>query len=154
MARFDLLRAVCALATRVTKWDLDCDRKLHRLMCYIWSTRQYRLVGWVGQHDPTADPVLFTDADFAGCSETMRSTNGVHVEIAGPQTKFPTTGVSKKQGAVSYSTPEAEIAAGAFGLRTEGIPALQLMEVLAKALVTLHFREDNQAMLRVCETGK
>ena len=33
MARFDLLRAVCSLACSVTKWDKDCDRKLHRLMC-------------------------------------------------------------------------------------------------------------------------
>ena len=33
MARFDLLRAVCSLACSITKWDKDCDRKLHRLMC-------------------------------------------------------------------------------------------------------------------------
>ena len=28
MCRFDLLRAVGSLATRVTKWDAGCDRKL------------------------------------------------------------------------------------------------------------------------------
>ena len=76
------------------------------------------------------------------------------MEIAGPETKFPTSGVSKKQSATSYSIPEAEIVAGAFGLRTEGIPALQLMDVLTGTQNTLRFREDNQAMIRVCETGK
>ena len=32
MARFDLLRAVCLLATQITKWDAYCDRRLHRLV--------------------------------------------------------------------------------------------------------------------------
>ena len=34
MARFDLLRATQGLASRVTKWSPDCDKSLHRLMCY------------------------------------------------------------------------------------------------------------------------
>ena len=156
MARFDLLRAVCALACCVTRWDSDCDRKLHRLMCYIHSTRHLRQVGFVGQEPHDVGPILFTDADFAGCSETMRSTSGVHVDVSGPATKFPVSGISKKQTAVSHSTPEAEIVAGAFGLRAEGIPALQLMDALTgnKHAHTLHFKEDNQAMIRVCETGR
>ena len=152
MARFDLLRAVCALACCVTKWGTDCDRKLHRLMCYIWSTKHHRLIGWVGDNE--VDPTLFTDADFAGNSNSMRSTSGVHLEIAGPNTKFPAPGTSKGQTAVSYSTPESEIVAGAFGLRTEGIPAVSLMSVLMGRDCKLRFREDNKAMIRVCETGK
>ena len=35
MARFDLLRAVQGLAARVTKWSAECDKALHRLICYI-----------------------------------------------------------------------------------------------------------------------
>jgi hypothetical protein len=31
MARYDLLRATCYLATRITKWDATCDKMLHRL---------------------------------------------------------------------------------------------------------------------------
>ena len=38
MARFDLLTATQGLASRVTKWSTDCDKSLHRLMCYIHST--------------------------------------------------------------------------------------------------------------------
>ena len=33
VARSDLLRAVTALAKRITKWDAQCDVRLHRLMC-------------------------------------------------------------------------------------------------------------------------
>ena len=35
VCRYDLLRAVCVLATKVTKWTKQCDRQLHRLMCCI-----------------------------------------------------------------------------------------------------------------------
>ena len=38
MCRFDLLRATCGLASLVTKWDIVCDRKLHRLVSYIYSS--------------------------------------------------------------------------------------------------------------------
>eukprot|EP00974_Lingulodinium_polyedra_P035896 3444273-Lingulodinium_polyedra.AAC.1 len=31
VARFDLLKATCSLACMVTKWDSECDRRLHRL---------------------------------------------------------------------------------------------------------------------------
>ena len=97
---------------------------------------------------------LFADADFAGDSDTKRSTSGVHLCIRGAFTCFPLNGVSKRQGCVSHSTPEAEIVAADFALRTEGIPALGLWTVLLRrpARITLH--DDNQAMLRVCETGR
>ena len=35
MARFDLLRAVQGLASTVTKWSIDCDKALHRLVCCV-----------------------------------------------------------------------------------------------------------------------
>ena len=38
MARYDLLRAVGAPASKITKFDEACDRQLYRLMCYINST--------------------------------------------------------------------------------------------------------------------
>ena len=33
--RFDLLRALCYLATSVAKWTPECDRKLHRFVCGV-----------------------------------------------------------------------------------------------------------------------
>ncbi len=46
MARFYLLRAVCDLACFVTKWTAECDRKLHRLICYIATTKSTDRVDW------------------------------------------------------------------------------------------------------------
>ena len=35
MCRYDILRATCLLARRVSKWDKECDKRLHRLIMYI-----------------------------------------------------------------------------------------------------------------------
>ena len=48
LCRFDLLRAVCHLATFVTKWTSECDRKLDRLVCYINSSKHLRMI-WMGR---------------------------------------------------------------------------------------------------------
>ena len=154
MARYDLLRAVGGLASMITKWTVECDKKLNHLMCYIDSTLAFRQFGWIGDPSSVLQPYCYTDADFAGCQETLRSTSGVHIALEGLRSRFPLSGCSKKQTAVSHSTPEAEIIACAFGLRTEGIPAMQLWDVLLGRLVDLQCLEDNQAMVRVVETGR
>jgi hypothetical protein len=41
MARFDILRAITHLACSLTRWSSECDRRLHRLMCYINSTKHH-----------------------------------------------------------------------------------------------------------------
>ena len=38
VARYDLLRPVRALASRITRWTKLCDKKLHRLVSYINET--------------------------------------------------------------------------------------------------------------------
>eukprot|EP00972_Heterocapsa_arctica_P060903 8982322-Heterocapsa_arctica.AAC.1 len=48
LAMFDLLRVVGALATNITKWDSRCDRMLYRLVCYIHSSSDLNLRGYVG----------------------------------------------------------------------------------------------------------
>ena len=47
MARFDLLRATCYLATRITKWSKQCDWMLHRLVACINSTLDVYMTGWI-----------------------------------------------------------------------------------------------------------
>ena len=154
LCRFDLLRAVCHLATFVTKWTSECDRKLHRLVCYIHSTKHLRMIGWVGDKLDVLQPHLFADADFAGCTATQRSTSGYHFAIRGPNTCFPIMGVSKRQSCVSHSTPEAEIVSADLSLRHCGLPSFALWWTLFPHRPTLMFHEDNQAMIRVCETGR
>jgi hypothetical protein len=130
MARYDLLRATCYLATRIPKWDVSCDRMLHRLVCYINSSLDLRMTGWVGDDPPALELVLFTDADFAGDGDTHRSTSGVFLCLKGPRTFVPLSAVSKRQSCVSHSTPEAEIVAADHGVRAEALPATPRWEVI------------------------
>jgi len=130
-ARFDLLRITCKLATRVTKWTAEDNKRLHRLMCYIASSYELRLTGWVGDKPNCCNMNLFCDADFAGDVCSQRSTSGVHLALQGPRTYFPLHGQSKKQTAVSFSTPEAELVAGLGGYQKTMLPALDLLKTYA-----------------------
>ena len=47
-ARYDLLRAIRGLATCFTKWATTNDRQLVRLIAYLHSTLELKMVGYVG----------------------------------------------------------------------------------------------------------
>ena len=76
MARWDLLRPICALASCVSTWTIWCDKMLHRLVCYVNSTVDKRLVGYVGDKLTDCRLELHADADLAGCKLTKKSTTG------------------------------------------------------------------------------
>ena len=59
----------------------------------------------------------------------------------GPNSFFPLNAISKKQSCVLHSTPEAEIVAADLAIRTEGLPALQLWDMVLEGLVILLFQE-------------
>ena len=154
-ARFDLLRAICHLACFITKWSVECDDKLHRLMSYISSSLKYRTVGWIGDLPDQLVPHFYADADFAGCTTTQRSTNGGFLVLRGPKSCFPIAGQSKRQSCVSHSTPEAEIVACDYGLRMTLLPSISLWDKLLKDTFDhVLFLGDNEAMCRVIRTGK
>ena len=74
--------------------------------------------------------------------------------MGGPDTFFPVQAISRKQTAVSHSTPEAEIVAADLAVRVIGIPSLSLWDRLFDRDVVCLFHEDNAAMIQVCRTGK
>ena len=55
---------------------------------------------------------------------------------------------------MSHSTPEAELVAFDFAVRVPGLPSLDLWHTLLPHAPPLLGHEDNQAMLRIIETGK
>ena len=83
MARYDLHRNVQGLSKRMTRWDPKCDRRLHKLMCYVNSTLDYKMVGWIGDDPSELTAHLFCDADFAGETSTRKSTSGLLIKFAG-----------------------------------------------------------------------
>ena len=108
MGRYDLIRPVQALASLITKWDGLCDKKLHRLVCYINSTLDLNLYGWIGDPPDLLELVLYCDADLAGDRTDSKSTSGVFMCLLGPRSFMPLNALSKKQTSVSKSTPEAK----------------------------------------------
>ena len=102
LARFDLLRPIAALASKITKWDTICDRMLHRLVCYINSSLDYKLKGDIGYSSEDLNLTLCIDADFAGCLDTAKFTPGVFIALTGPNSFFPLNAISKKQSCVFH----------------------------------------------------
>ena len=47
VGRYDLLRPVQVLASRLTTWTHLCDKRMHRLISYINETTTTSLYGWV-----------------------------------------------------------------------------------------------------------
>ena len=78
-ARFDILRLIAALVSKITKWDTVCDRMLHRIVCYINLSLDYKLKGHIGDRSENLNLILYSDADFAGCLDTAKSTSGVFI---------------------------------------------------------------------------
>ena len=153
LARKDLLRAIGALATFITKWDKECDKKLLQLVSYINSSLDYREIGWVGNSAKELLYKLFADADFAGDSKTYKSTNGCASKVVGSFSSFVISGVSKKQTCVSHSTPESELVAADFAVRTEGLPLLDLLDIILHRKTIMELCEDNETCAQCIKNG-
>ena len=155
VARPDLLRAVCGLASDITRWTKACDKRLFRLMYYIDSTVDYVLVGKVPKSLKREDLryKLFADADWAGDKATARSTSGVFGCIVGPGTFWPHACKCAKRTCVSQSTPEAELVAAALAMRCVGLPALDLFDFLLQRKCCLDFEEDSETATHTIKAG-
>jgi len=104
MNRTDILWTVNVLARDVTRWNVACDKRLHRLICYLNCTSDHVLQCFVGDAAGDCCIALFCDASFAGDLRDSKSTSGVYMAIVGPNTFVPITWICKKQGAVSHSS--------------------------------------------------
>ena len=61
---------------------------------------------------------------------------------------------SKRQGRVSHSTPEAEIIAADYALRTHAIPVISLWKTLVGSDPEIIFHDDNQGMIAIIRSGQ
>ena len=69
--------AIQRLATQITKWSAEADRRLHRLFCYINSHPEQVLNGSLSTGDlATVQVVAWPDADLAGDIFSSKSTSG------------------------------------------------------------------------------
>ena len=77
---------------------------------------------------------LFQDSDFAGDLEDSKSTSGGTLCVFGSHTFVPISWMCKKQTSVSHSSTESEIISLDAGLRLDGIPALDLWDLIVSVL--------------------
>ena len=77
---------------------------------------------------------LFQDSDFAGDLADSTSTSGGALCIFGSHTFVPISWMCKKQTSVSHSSTEPEIISLDAGLRKDGIPTLDLWDLIVAVL--------------------
>ena len=80
---------------------------------------------------------LFQDSVFAGDLEDSKSTSGRTLCVFGRHTFVPMGWMCKKQTAVSHSSTESEIISLDIGLRLDGLPALELWDLIVSVLVNV-----------------
>ena len=153
LARPDIIKPIGDLATQVQKWSRNCDKALYRLICYIHSTLEHRLVGTVNDVAGDLRLRLYVDADFAGDRHDAKSTSGGYLVLYGDATFFPLAWICKKQTAVSRSTTEAEVISLAHSLFQEALPTLQLWCKILGRDVCLEVLEDNEATIKIVKKG-
>ena len=134
IGRPDILWSVNKLARSITKWTKACDKRLNRLISYIHHTCEYKQYFHVGNTAKQCRLGLFQDSDFAGDLEDSKSTSGGTLCIFGSHTFVPTSWMCKKQTAVSHSSTESEIISLDTGLRLDGLPALELWDLIVSVL--------------------
>ena len=76
----------------------------------------------------------FQDSDFAGDLEDSKSTSGGTLCVFGSHTFVPISWMCKKQTDVSHSSTESEIISLDTGLRLDGLPALELWDLIVSVL--------------------
>ena len=103
---------------------------LNRLISYIHHTCEYKQYCYVGNTAKQCRLGLFQDSDFAGDLEDSKSTSGGTLCVFGSHTFVPISWMCKKQTSVSHSSTESEIISLDAGLRLDGIPALDLWDLI------------------------
>ena len=73
---------------------------------------------------------LFQDSAFAGDLEDSKSISGGTLCVFGSRTFVPKSWMCKKQTSVSHSSTESEIISLDTGLRLDGLPALELWDLI------------------------
>ena len=126
--------SVNKFARSITKWTKACDKRLSRLISHIHHTCDYKQYCHVGNTAKQCRLGLFQDSDFVGDLEDSKSTSGGTLCIFGSHTFVPISWMCQKQTVVSHSSTESKIISLVAGLRLDGIPALDLLDLIVAVL--------------------
>ena len=98
---------------------------------------------------------VWTDADWNGDPNSSRSTSGLFVELASPTPgrTFPLVWRSVLQTTTGSSSAETETVSLSAGLRQEGLPIQELLEVLIGKRLRIKCRVDNTQAIAAAKKG-
>ena len=147
IGRPDILLSVNKFARSITKWTKACDKRLNRLISYIHHTCEYKQYCHVFNTAKQCRLGLFQDSDFAGDLEDSKSTSGGTLCVSGSHTFVPISWMCKKQTSVSHSSTESEIISLDTGLRLDGLPALELWDLIVSVLGNISRVSDRSGKL-------
>jgi hypothetical protein len=144
----------------VSKWYVDEDRRLERLMSYIFHHAGLKQYYSLHPDDyKTAVLVFSPDAELGGDLSSTKSTYGMWLalESADGKRSWPIAWYCKKAGHTSGSTADAEVYAlvgsNDLGLKREVIPALEQLERSLNREVELIGKEDNTQCISAIKRG-
>jgi hypothetical protein len=143
--RPDIANAVRELSKFLTCYTQEHMRAAKRVLQYLKGTSTYGLVFDGNSHDVTFE--LFTDASFARPEEDRRSITG-YVTLMG---EASLTWRSRKQGCISTSTQQAEMAALSEGVREAEWLRMLLDELTFKQNKPIIVWCDNNATIKAIE---
>ena len=147
IGRPDILWSVHKLARSITKWTKACDKRLNRLISKIHHICEYKQYCHVGNTVKQCRLGLFQDSDFAGDLEDSKYASGGTLCVFGSHTFVPISWMCKKQTAVSHSSTESEIISLDTGLRLDGLPALELWDLIISVLGNISHISDRTVKL-------
>ncbi len=153
MTRWELLFGISIMTRFLTKWTAAQDKMLNRLVSYSYFHLDDCLTGYVGEREKGFFLGTHVDADHGGDLTDVRATSGAAVVLQGPKTFFPFAVICKKQTSNSNGSTESETVALSHVLRQEGLPILQLWEMLLGRGVKMESYEDNQGTIDVIGNG-
>ncbi len=82
LVRADVITTTSFLARRVSKWTLNEDRRLKRMMQYIWHHLDLIFQHALYPKDlPDAELLYFPDAELGGDALTTKATGGIWLEL-------------------------------------------------------------------------
>ena len=150
LGRFDILWSVNKIAGAVTKWTTACDRRLARLVSYIHKSSDYRQCCHVGTLHNNAGWHCFrilillvtwkTRWNYSKTQtllESLKTPNQLRAEpyvSSEVEHSFPQVGCTS----VSHSSTESEVISLDAGWRIDGIPALDLWDLVTRSITLFY----------------
>ena len=135
IGRLYILWSVNKFARSITKWTKSCDKSLNRLISNIHHTSEYKQYCHLGNTAMQCRLELFQDSDFAGDLEDSKSTSGGTLCIfRKSHICSHKLDVQENKTSVSHSSTESEIISLDSGLRLDGLPALELRDLIVSVL--------------------